>query len=324
MTLARGGDSIPLRYLADETAAIRGERRIDAQAAAAVADSLSDPLARVRGLGGTGPFDIGFPVAVKTGTSSGFRDSWTFGFTRERTVAVWVGNPSGRATRELTGGSGAGPLFSDVMRRAMRDVGVPKPLWDRQLLVEHAVCPLSGKPVGSACPESVTRRLMPRHLKAEAREQCELHRHAEGDPPRCSDTGKRIVALPEVFDAWLASQPAGAPGRDALGIPWYAASSLEGCRDPSLGAPALRIDEPAPGAVLLATESDRDRIELAASLSGAGSPAVEFLVDGRAVARSSAPYRASIPLGRGDHVIEVRTVDPTLRIRPAESRFSIR
>ena len=67
--------------------------------AAGIGDSLSDPLARVRGLGGSGPFDIGFPVAVKTGTSSGFRDTWTVGYTHERTVAVWVGNASGRETR---------------------------------------------------------------------------------------------------------------------------------------------------------------------------------------------------------------------------------
>ena len=38
-----------------------------------------------------------FPAAVKTGTSSDFRDTWTVGFTRDYTVGVWVGNFDGSA-----------------------------------------------------------------------------------------------------------------------------------------------------------------------------------------------------------------------------------
>ncbi len=49
---------------------------------------------------------------------------------RERTVDVWVGNADGAPTRELSGAIGAGPLFADVMRRAMGDVPSRAPLYD--------------------------------------------------------------------------------------------------------------------------------------------------------------------------------------------------
>jgi penicillin-binding protein 1C len=330
LALARGGDAVPLVIAVEDAAALgrpieRGEARIEREAAAAIADSLSDPLARVRGLGGSGPFEIGFAVAVKTGTSSGFRDSWTVGFTRERTVAVWVGNPDGRATTELTGGSGAGPLFADVMRRAMADVSTKMPLYDEGLLVEARVCPLSGKPVSSACPEAVVRRVMA--SQAHDGERCELHHHASsraGDPPlRCDAQGSdRVVALPPSFDAWLASQPSGAPGRDALGLSWYPASALPGCRAARVAA--IAIEEPAPGAVLLASSDGESEVALAASVSGGGGQAVAFVVDGRVVATTRPPYRASVAMRRGDHVLEVRPVDPALEMVPARGRFSLR
>ena len=64
VALARGGDRIAVHTTVDDPATLgqprpAGEQLIDPAAAAAVTDSLSDPLARVRGLGGTGPFDLG-------------------------------------------------------------------------------------------------------------------------------------------------------------------------------------------------------------------------------------------------------------------------
>src|SRR6185369_10896849 len=112
----------------------RGHRVVPAEVAASIAEILADPLARVRGLHGQGPFDLGFPVAVKTGTSAGYRDTLTAGFTAERTVVVWVGNADGAPTHELTGATGAGPLFADVMHRAMQDIPARAQLYDPALL----------------------------------------------------------------------------------------------------------------------------------------------------------------------------------------------
>jgi penicillin-binding protein 1C len=102
MMLARFGDRISLRERSDEPAASEGVRVLDRAAAALVTDALSDSLARVRGIHARGPFESSFPVALKTGTSTAYRDAWTAGFTHERTVVVWVGNAKGTPTEKST------------------------------------------------------------------------------------------------------------------------------------------------------------------------------------------------------------------------------
>ncbi|MCC6551530.1 MAG: penicillin-binding protein 1C [Polyangiaceae bacterium] len=345
VALARGGTRIPLRTapVAGGEAAPEGARVIDAAVAALLSDALSDPLARVRGLHGKGPFDIGFPVAVKTGTSSGFRDTWAIGFTRERTVAVWVGNPGGQPTVGLTGASGAGPLFADVMRRAMADVPGRAPLWDEGLLDEVEVCPLSGKIAGPACPERATRRFVHGHAPGqEGAGACDVHALASareagpGEAPfRCDPGGtRRIVVLPEAFDGWLARLPPGAPGQDAFGMPWYPRDAVEGCRRAGerARAPELRIESPAAGSVFARSQrsdADAQGIEIAASFSGDAATArrvaaVELVVDGVVAARSRAPFRVTIPATPGDHDVVVRPVDPAVAVRLGATRFSVR
>lgn len=325
VALARGGENIPLS-VHRVTEPPPGKRVISTSAAAAIADSLSDPLARVRGLGGTGPFDIGFPLAVKTGTSSGYRDGWTVGYTRERTVAVWVGNADGAATRELTGGRGAGPLFADAMRLAMAQVDKRAPLFDEGKLETVSVCPLSGRLATAACPEAVSRRLIPND--GTHRQTCPLHRHAAPrvaaphQPSwRCTASGgQTIVVLDRAFVPWLAEQPLGAPGRDAHGMPWFAADAVPGCHDAS--EPALSVDDPATGSVLLS--GGGAQIELAASIAGHEPVEVEFVLDGEVVAKARAPYRAHVPAVVGDHVLLVRPSDARAAVRVGRSLFSVR
>jgi penicillin-binding protein 1C len=337
VTLARGGEKIPLRARLDAPGAASSspaERVIKPEIAAEITDILSDPLARVRGLHGQGPFDLGFPVAVKTGTSSGHRDAFTAGYTRERTAVVWVGNADGSPTRELLGSSGAGPLFADVMRRAMRDVPSRAPLWDEDLLVAAEVCPLSGKLPGPACPDHVARRFARGH---EPGESCDVHAKASrrpdappGEPPfRCDPSGAHVIAVfPDVYSEWLASMPLGAEGRDAAGVLYFNRSRVPGCSaEGSGGAPELRVDRPEPGSVFSLSPFDsgeRQMIELSASLSAGGGFPVEFVVDGEVVARSAYPYRARIPARAGDHEVVARPADPKLPIRVRSSRFSVR
>ncbi len=345
VALARGGERIPPRMTVASAAdlgapARSGERVFDPGIAAAVTDILSDPLARVRGLHGRGPFDLGFPVAVKTGTSSGFRDTWTVGYTRERTVAVWVGNSDGAPTRRLTFARGAGPLFADVMRRAMRDVTARAPLWDASLLETAEVCPLSGKLAGPACSDHAERRFVHGHAPAES---CDAHvfasaasagapAHADAEAPyRCDPRGsQRVVLLPDVFDSWLGTQPLGAPGQDPFGVPWLARSRLPGCSAAPLSTPELRIEAPASGSVFLLSRAGSARhqaIEVRAAI--AGDPGrrvglVEFIVDGEVAAQAVAPYRARIPLTRGDHEILARPADPAVHLPARAARFSVR
>lgn len=53
-------------------------------------------------------------IAWKTGTSYGRRDAWSIGYNKNYTVAVWVGNFSGRGVAELSGATIATPLLFKI------------------------------------------------------------------------------------------------------------------------------------------------------------------------------------------------------------------
>jgi len=80
-----------------------------------LADILGDPAARSAQFGTGGPLRLPFRCAVKTGTSSDFRDNWCVGFTPEFTVGVWVGNFDGSPMQGVSGASGAAPVFHRIM-----------------------------------------------------------------------------------------------------------------------------------------------------------------------------------------------------------------
>jgi penicillin-binding protein 1C len=80
-----------------------------------IADILSDNQAREMAFGSWSVLRLPFKCAVKTGTSSTFRDNWTLGYTAEFTVGVWVGNFDNTPMQDVSGVTGAGPIFRDVM-----------------------------------------------------------------------------------------------------------------------------------------------------------------------------------------------------------------
>ena len=332
-TLARGGTYTPLRFTADEASlgqASAGTRVIQPAVAALVTEVLSDPLARVRGLHGRGPFGLMYPVAVKTGTSSGYRDTWTAGYTHERTVAVWLGNADSAPTVQLTGASGAGPLFADIMDRVMRDVPSRAPLWDQTQLVALDVCPLSGLPAGPACDEHATRRFAHDHLPEGT---CDLHHHVTRDAAapaglRCDPNGRGVaVLLPPAFDTWLSSRT---DTPDPFGRPWVSRARVPGCADPAAAVPVVRVHEPAPGSIYALGLGRGQTIEVRAELAQGGEPAardlgeVEFIVDGKVWSRSAWPYKTRIPATPGDHEVLARPADPRLAARLEPTVFSVR
>ncbi len=330
VALARGGEHVSLRTVLDDAPSARAQV-LEPEIAAMVSEALSDPLARSRLLpAGHRPFDIGFRVALKTGTSSGYHDAWTVGYTHERTVAVWLGNADMSPMHEVTGAGGAGPLFADVMRRAMETVPTRAPLWDEGLLRPVEVCPLSGHRPGPACEHTVTRLLAPSHVPDAG---CELHVHARAQasasrPFVCDPHGQRSVAvLPEPFTSWLDERPVGAPGEDPYGTPWLAAERTPGCA-PEGRTPTLSIVEPSEGSVFWAGRRE-DAVELRAEMQGSAlepqavAPEVEFVVDGEVVAVSEWPYRALVELAPGDHEVHARPrTSAALESRGA--RFSVR
>jgi penicillin-binding protein 1C len=116
-----------------------------------IADILADPIARAPSFGRSGPLELPFPCAVKTGTSSDFRDNWCVGFTKEFTIGVWAGNFDNSPMKSITGVAGAGPIFHRAMLRAHRDRQAQW-LERPEGLVEVAIDPLTGKRTTSQNP----------------------------------------------------------------------------------------------------------------------------------------------------------------------------
>ncbi|HOE41778.1 MAG TPA: transglycosylase domain-containing protein, partial [Rhodoferax sp.] len=88
---------------------------IDARAAFIVSDILSDPLARARTFGMDSVLATRFWTAVKTGTSKDMRDNWALGYSQRYTVGVWVGNASGAPMWDVSGTTGAAPIWAALM-----------------------------------------------------------------------------------------------------------------------------------------------------------------------------------------------------------------
>lgn len=318
VALARGGDAIALRTVVGDAPSAT-HRVLPQDVAAAVTDALADPRARLRLLEGRSPFDIGFPVAVKTGTSSGYRDAWAVGYTSERTVAVWVGNADGSATRGLTGAGGAGPLFADVMRRAMLEVPTRRRLVEHDALAGVEVCSLSGHRPGPQCPDRV-HRLFP--ADAVPAHGCTMHvaAHEVGeteagrtrwqcDSTRRSDT-RTIVRMPVELSAWLGTLPDGAPGQDAHELPWVAHDLAAGCSDDA--APSrIAIVSPALGSVWPAGPAEAPNVvEIAARVDASHDlDRIEIVVDGEVVATVDAPFVTHVAIGPGDHEVYARPAD---------------
>ena len=64
---------------------------------------LSDPSARNLTFGDFFNQKLPFKVALKTGTSTNYRDGWIVGYTPQYTVAIWVGDFNGQPTIGMSG-----------------------------------------------------------------------------------------------------------------------------------------------------------------------------------------------------------------------------
>ncbi len=161
--LARGGLTLKPRFaLSEPTPAPR--RVLTNESTALISEVLMDDAARRDAFGAHNALDLPFPVAVKTGTSKGYRDAWTVGYTRGITVGVWVGNFDGAPTRRMTGARGAGPLFHQIMQATQQILGkrvtapgTTRPLHDVPL-VQRPVCQDPVPPTSAVTHQSNTAR----------------------------------------------------------------------------------------------------------------------------------------------------------------------
>jgi hypothetical protein len=97
------------------------ERVLDERVAYLISDILDDDAAREPAMGRDNPLALPFPAAAKTGTTNDFRDNWTVGYTPGLAVGVWTGNTDNSEMIDVSGLTGAAPLWSEFMQAVYTD-----------------------------------------------------------------------------------------------------------------------------------------------------------------------------------------------------------
>ncbi len=132
-----------------------GEQVLDPRIAFVISDILSDNAARSPSMGDNSPLRVpGLTSAAKTGTTDDVRDNWTFGYTRNTVVGVWVGNSDGTPMVDSSGLTGAAPIWNAVMGGIYRDKGMLASFARDGLLLNDTLQPPGGLQRVSLCSPS--------------------------------------------------------------------------------------------------------------------------------------------------------------------------
>ncbi|MDZ8188613.1 MAG: penicillin-binding protein 1C [Nostoc sp. ChiSLP02] len=144
LTIARQGDAIPLvTTFSNSLLPIPHSPLPNQKIWQLIINMLSDNHARATAFGVDSVLNLRFPAAVKTGTSSNFRDTWTVGFTTDYTVATWVGNFNGEPMRQVSGVTGAAPLWNRIMLH-LHEHQEPAAFPSPEGLIQLPICAISG------------------------------------------------------------------------------------------------------------------------------------------------------------------------------------
>lgn len=167
---------------------------VDPRVAWLISDILSDDRARSKGFGINSVLKIDRTAAVKTGTTTNFHDNWTIGYTPDLLVGVWVGNSNYESMHNVTGLTGAAPIWAETMRSILQgypDKNFAKP----EGMIQTEVCDLSGLLPTEMCPYTKTEWFI------------------NGTQPTTLDifynrspSGETVLDIPIAAQAWARSQ----------------------------------------------------------------------------------------------------------------------
>jgi penicillin-binding protein 1C len=159
--IANDGLLAPLRWYREQ-ALVPPHRVVSIETAALVTGFLADPMARLPSFARMGSTEYPFPVAVKTGTSQGYRDAWVAAYTDRYVLGVWVGRPDGRPMDGLSGATSAALLGHDILMDLYKDSAdglddgsFRAPPGRRPV----SLCAATGRPADETCAQTLTEYL---------------------------------------------------------------------------------------------------------------------------------------------------------------------
>ncbi len=245
-----------------------------------VTNILSDNDARAPAFGEFSCLCLGFPCAVKTGTSKDFRDNWAVGYTNDYVAGVWVGNFDGSPMHRVSGVTGAGPLLRDVML-ALHDVE-PGGFTEPEGIVRCRVCPKSGLLPGPHCPNSVVELFAGENAPHET---CDVHQLVTAD--------RVIEVYPPAYWAWME--------QNGLELPPVRSREHAARTGPAVLFPdrgdVFKIDPD------VARESQSILLK---AVVPAGEDEATWVMDGKELARVDRPFTLFWGLEPGRHRVRVK------------------
>ena len=306
-----GGTLKSLKFFTGQAQQIKSI--LSPQTAFLVYDILADHTARLFTFGNPAFYKSKRPVAIKTGTSTEYRDCWLIAVNAEFIIAIWAGNFNGAPTNRLSGATACGPVFKDIidfLEDYRNDSQIVAPKGIRRVLV----CSTSGQTTSDFCPNS----------------GYDLFAELSREPEICSfhRSSGEAHELPSDYASWIKGRrqhldhdPFKLSGNLNIGDPWQ----LHGL-EPGNSAPATSSDAPLVlraelpgticGGIKIVSPHDGDRYVMSAShenfallraLPEGPVPEVIWLVNGREFIRTAPPYEAYWPLSPGTHRISAIT-----------------
>ena len=291
------------------------ERVLEDYVAFWITDVLADNSARIPAFGETSALALTRPAAVKTGTTTDWRDNWTVGYTPQLALGVWVGNADNSPMVNVSGVSGAAPIWSELMEQALKGKPIEQFIAPPDM-IKVEVCAESGMLPSPDCPH---RRLEWFVEGREPQTTCTMHRRVQID----SRTGQLAapgtpseyiversqMLLPAEAAQWIGDNDeptsyllATGTGPDQESV---AASHAKGLWLTSPGANSIyRIAPDLP--------ADLQRIAIEALPVGIPVPAeISIYVDGDKITTlDQAPYVLMWQLQSGEHTLYAQTETP--------------
>jgi penicillin-binding protein 1C len=184
----------------------------DERAAYLITDILKDYVARRPAFGNA--FHFPFECAVKTGTTKDYRDNWTLGYTTEYTVGVWAGNFDASPMHGVSGVTGAGQIFYDVMM-LINEHSSPEDFVVPDELVQVPVCPVSGLIPNDNCGKTIKDWFI---RGKEPKDRCTIHRAFHLMTEEGTTQNRIYEVFPPEYRAWAEEEKIPSPPPEAIAI----------------------------------------------------------------------------------------------------------
>jgi 1A family penicillin-binding protein len=300
---------------------VEQERVLDERVAFWITDILADNNARIPAFGESSALVLSRPAAAKTGTTTDWRDNWTVGYTPDWVMGVWAGNADNSPMVDVSGISGAAPIWHDLMEETLKGTTVHE-FATPPGMVQVEICADSGLLPNAYCPHRRREWFIAGH---EPQTVCVMHRLVQVDrrsgelasavtPPEYISEQAGVFLPPDAAE-WAYEQKLTSGARYFLAEPSPAAGG-------STAETGITLTQPVDGTtyrIVSGVPIENQRIAITAAPLG-DFVTIRLYADGQLIASlEGAPYSVLWQLMVGQHTFRAEGVDRSGQVWSSEA-----